>query len=344
MNKIRSKTWLIMVTSCLVFMLTWGFVKMTDADSYIKQIKQRTNQTSMLTMDRMVTPFFMSNDQAWMDKITMEADKRKIAAIDAKVDRVWKAIPGYNGLEIDIQKTWELNKHAQLDQPIHFVYKEIKPKVDLAALGAYPIYKGNPQKPMVSLLINVAWGDEFIPTLLKVLNKENVHATFFFDGSWLNKHLDTAQLIGKAGHELSNHAYSHKNMSQLSRDAATREIVKTQQLLETKLGVKNTLFAPPSGDFDDETVQIANQLHLKTILWSIDTLDWMKPSPATIITRVTKALEPGAMILMHPTAASSMALESIIKEVKRRGFVVGTVSELLSSDRVKVMQSIHLDR
>jgi probable sporulation protein (polysaccharide deacetylase family) len=306
-----------------------------------KHIKLGTNQAFLHSSDLPAAPLFISDDQAWLEKITAEAQNKKVPAIDAKVDRVWKAIPGYNGLEVDIQKTLELNKHANLDQPMLFVYKEIKPKIDLQNLGAYPIYKGNPQKPMVSLLINVAWGDEFIPAMLQVLNKENVHATFFFDGSWLLKHLDTAEQIGKAGHELSNHAYSHKNMSQLSRDMATSEIVKTQQLLETKLGVMNTLFAPPSGDFDDETVQIAHQLKLKTILWSIDTLDWTNPSPETVIQKVTKRLEPGSMILMHPTIASSLALEAIIKEVKRRGLVLGTVSELLSSDRVKAVQKIH---
>lgn len=341
MNKMKSKPWLVLLTSCLVIIITWGFVEVTGADVYIKQLKYKSTQASSLAMNPLNAPFSAPDDQAWLNKITEEAQKRNIAAIDAKVDRVWKAIPGYNGLEVDIQKTWELHKQAQLDQPINFVYKEIKPKVDLSALGAYPIYRGNPHKPMVSLMINVAWGDEYIPIMLKVLNKENVHATFFFDGSWLNKHLATAELIGKAGHELSNHAYSHKNMSQLSRDKAISEIEKTQQLLETKLGVKNSLFAPPSGDFDNETVQIAHQMNLKTILWSIDTLDWTKPSPETVVSKVTKLLEPGAMILMHPTAASSMALESIIKEVKRRGLVVGTVSELISSDRVNPIQAIH---
>ena len=341
MNEMKSNPWLILLTSCLVIFLTWGFIKITGAEDYIGQIKNGASQAAKLAMNPLNAPFSSPNNQVLLNKITQEAQKRNIAAIDAKVDRVWKAIPGYNGLEVDIEKTCELNKQAELDQPIRFVYKEIKPKVDLQALGAYPIYRGNPHKPMVSLMINVAWGDEFIPIMLKVLNKENVHATFFFDGSWLNKHLATAELIGKAGHELSNHAYSHKNMSQLSREKAITEIVKTQQLLENKLGVKNSLFAPPSGDFDDETVQIAQQLHLKTILWSIDTLDWMKPSPETIVAKVTKQLEPGAMILMHPTAASSMALESIIKEVKRRGFVVGTVSELISSDRVNPIQTIH---
>ncbi|QGQ96278.1 hypothetical protein EHS13_16020 [Paenibacillus psychroresistens] len=341
MNETKNNPWLILVTSCLFVMVAWSFARMTGVEDYIKQVKLGTNRAFVFVSDTTAAPLSSTNDQAWLDKITAEADKKRIPAIDAKVDRVWKAIPGYNGLEVDIQKTFELSKHANLDQPIHFVYKEIKPKIELRDLGANPIYKGNPQKPMISLLINVAWGDEFIPTILQVLNNENVHATFFFDGSWLSKHLDTAALIGKAGHELSNHAYSHKNMSQLSRERATSEIVKTQQLLETNLGIKNTLFAPPSGDFDEETVQIAHQLQLKTILWSIDTLDWTKPSPATVIQRVTKGLEPGSMILMHPTAASSLALEAIIKDAKRKGLVVGTVSELLSSDRVKTVQEIH---
>jgi probable sporulation protein (polysaccharide deacetylase family) len=341
MNEMKRSPLLILATSCLVIIITWGLVKFMGADEYINQIKLGHYEAAMFSLNPAGTPISNPTDQAWFQKIRTEAQKRKINAIDAKVDRVWQAIPGYNGLEVDIAKTMEINKHSNLDQPIRFVFKEIKPKVDLNQLGAYPIYKGNPHKPMVSLLINVAWGDEFIPAMLKVLNNENVHATFFFDGSWLFKHLDTAEQIGKAGHELSNHAYSHKNMSELSRDKAISEIVKTQQLLETKLGVKNTLFAPPSGDFDEETVQIAHLLHLKTILWSIDTLDWMKPSPNTIIQKVTKRLEPGAMILMHPTAASSLALESIIKEVKRRGFVVGTVSELISSDRVQAIQTIH---
>lgn len=38
------------------------------------------------------------------------------------------------------------------------MYRQIKPKVSLDDLGAQPIYRGNPAKPMVSLMINVAWG------------------------------------------------------------------------------------------------------------------------------------------------------------------------------------------
>lgn len=38
------------------------------------------------------------------------------------------------------------------------VYKEIPPNIHLEDLNSEPIYRGNPQKPMVAFLINVAWG------------------------------------------------------------------------------------------------------------------------------------------------------------------------------------------
>ncbi|WP_246066872.1 polysaccharide deacetylase family protein [Paenibacillus koleovorans] len=275
-------------------------------------------------------------DTQLLDRIRQEAEKRKLAPINAKIDRVWKAIPGLNGRELDVEATWQqavkLLESGAESFPL--VYKEIPPSVKLEDLGAQPIYKGNPNKPMIALMINVAWGDEFLPKMLEVLDKEQVKATFFLDGSWLKKSTETAKTIGGKGHELSNHAYSHKNMSQLGRQQATEEITKTESLLNG-LGIKNTLFAPPSGDYNEQTVQIASELGLKTVLWTLDTVDWKNPGADTILRRLTPRLEPGALILMHPTVSSSEALEQLIRNIKEKGFQLGTVSELLSPSRLQ---------
>jgi probable sporulation protein (polysaccharide deacetylase family) len=269
-------------------------------------------------------------------RIEAEVESHRVAPINAKLDRVWKAIPGYNGIEVDIEKTMELMRKVGADKPLQLVFREIEPDIQLEDLGAHPIYKGNPEKKMVSLMINVAWGNEFIEPMLEVLEKENVKATFFFDGSWLNKNMDIAKQIQAAGHELSNHAYSHKDMSKLSRAKATEEIVKTEQLLKDGLGVENHLFAPPSGDFSQETVQIAHELGLKTVLWTIDTVDWRKPEPSSVIHKISTRLEPGAMILMHPTPSASQALEGMIKTIKQKGMQLGPVGELISSRRLSM--------
>ncbi|MNJ80738.1 hypothetical protein D3C77_792260 [compost metagenome] len=60
----------------------------------------------------------------------------------------------------------------------------------------------------------------------------------------------------------------------------------------------------------------------------------MKPSPDTILRRVSGKLEPGALILMHPTASTRDAIGGIIASAKAGGYAIDTVSELLSSSRI----------
>lgn len=271
-------------------------------------------------------------DAALLEEIKAAAKQLAVVPIDARVDPVWKAIPGYNGLEVDIDKTFHYAKRLK-GRDIPFVFKEVEPRVGLDDLGPQPIYKGNPHKKSVSIMINVAWGNEYLNSILNTLQSEDVYATFFLDGSWLKKNVELAKQIKLAGHELSNHAYSHKNMGDLSDVAAREEIVKTEQLLKEHFDVHNVWFAPPSGHYDQATVRIAAELGLKTVLWTIDTIDWKNPAPASIVKRVANAVEPGSLILMHPTASSSEALPDMIKVIKRKGLHIGTVSETLSSTR-----------
>ncbi|PUA35930.1 hypothetical protein C8Z91_28590 [Paenibacillus elgii] len=274
-----------------------------------------------------------------LERIKAEAAKRNIPPVDAKIDRVWKAIPGYNGLEVDVEKSLELAERQSFPETPQLVFREVPPQVDLDQLGPNPIYKGNPAKPMAALMINVAWGDEFLPRMLDILHKEQVHATFFFDGTWLKKNIPTARTIMGEGHEVSNHAYSHRDMSKLSRTQAAAEISKTETMLKQELGVQNRLFAPPSGDYNQMTVDVAHEMKLRTILWTIDTVDWKKPEPSSIVHKVATRIEPGSLILMHPTSSSSAALQGMIRAIRAKGLSLGTVSEVISPARVPKVES-----
>ncbi|MNB64122.1 Peptidoglycan-N-acetylglucosamine deacetylase [compost metagenome] len=267
-------------------------------------------------------------------RIEARAAQLKEAPVDARVDRIWKAIPGYNGLEVDVEGTYRKALLLPAGSPIPYVYKQTPPSVGLDELGAQPIYRGNPAKPMVAFMINVAWGNEYLIPMLDILDQEKVKATFFLDGSWLSKNRELALEIQKRGHEIENHAYTHPNMSTLSRARATMEIEKTKSLLKSSLGVENRWFAPPSGDYDQETVEIARELGLKTVLWTVDTVDWRNPSPDSVIAKITTKAEPGTLVLMHPTNASSKALRGMIRGIRAKGLTLGTVSETLSSERV----------
>lgn len=327
--------WLDHFAKIAFIVLLFAWIETSPIHDYI-QIVKGNSSTTIATTNMSALIYEQEGHKRQGDllqNIREQAKSLYEAPLDAKVDPIWKAIPGYNGIEVDIERTYEWNiKHPA--EKITFLYREVKPQVSLEDLGPYPIYRGNVNKKMAAIMINVAWGNEYLPDMLTILQNENVKATFFFDGSWLSRNIEIARQICKLGHECSNHAYSHKNMSELNRQQAKKEIQRTEQLLSEKLGVQNRWFAPPSGDYNQETVEVAYDLGLRTVLWTIDTVDWKQPKPEWIVRKIAAALEPGSLILMHPTPSSSQALEEMIHHIKQEGYVLGTVSEVLSSERI----------
>jgi probable sporulation protein (polysaccharide deacetylase family) len=279
-------------------------------------------------------PVAATLEREWENNLEKVRQEREQPAINARIDSVWKAIPGYNGVVLNKEESIRnLNKADQWDES-QVVFVEVEPKIGLADLKPSPIYRGNQEKPMISFMINVAWGNEYLPEILHTLEKHKVKSTFFLDGSWTNRFPAEAKKILDAGHEIGNHAYSHPDMKKLSMNRIRLELTKTNQVIQKELGVKPALFAPPSGSYDERAVQLAAQEGMFTVLWTLDTVDWKKPTPTQIVNRITPHLSNGSLILMHPTASSSAALPALLKAAKAKGLKAGTVSELISSKRV----------
>ncbi len=263
-------------------------------------------------------------------RIAIEAKRQSLPAIDARIDPIWHAIPALDGVAVDEQKTYVASHQVSR---LSWVYRPVKPAITLAAVQPSPVYRGNPQKKMVAFMINVAWREELLPAMLATLKAHNVKATFFLLGSWLREHPTWATILYEAGHEIGNHAYSHRNMSTLAPAEQATEMRRTQKLLHTLNIPPSAVFAPPSGDYNAVTVQEAWKQRMITVLWSIDTIDWKTPDATTIVSRVRQSLHPGALILMHPTTGARDALASLIRLAKNQHLELGTVSQLLSSTR-----------
>ena len=294
-----------------------------------KAVAQASNNQEVIPTSKEATKVDLYN------KIQSYSEQHNSPAIDAKIDPIWKAIPGYNGLEINVEASYKkMKKHGKFDEK-KIVSKEIPPKVSLEDLDVQPIYRGNPEKPMVAFLINVAWGNEYIPKILEVLKQHKTKATFFLDGSWTKKNPDVAKQIKDAGHEIGNHAYSHPDLQKRSMADTQEELKKTNAVIEQTLGIKPKWFAPPSGSFNETTVQVADQLNMKTILWTVDTVDWKKPAPTEMVNRVVSKIENGAMVLMHPTEPVAEGIDAMISEIKEKGYQLGTVTELMDEKRIK---------
>ena len=188
-----------------------------------------------------------------------------------------------------------------------------------------PIYRGTGDK-QVSLMINVYWGTEYLTDMLAIFDKYDVTTTFFVGGSWVAQYPDKLAEIYAHGHEIGNHGYNHKEHSKLTYEANAKEITTCGKLVFEYIGVKMTLFAPPSGDFGTDTLAAAQDNGYKTIMWSRDTIDWRDKDADIVYSRATKNTSSGELILMHPTKHTRDALEKIIKYYVDNGYSIVPVS------------------
>mgnify|MGYP001431413738 CR=1 FL=1 len=305
----------------MIFLLALLIVNNSFTDDYFAKLKGDAWPVS-----KIVDPLY--------EEIKAKASEYESPPKNAVVDKVWHAIPGYNGLKVDVEASYKRMAEKGQFRPELLVYKEISPAVHLDDLPPSPIYRGNPDKPMVTFIINVAWGNEYLSPILAILKKNGVRATFFLEGRWVKNHPDLAKMIADAGHEIGNHSYSHPDMKQLSAARIREEITKANEVIKATTGKVVEWLGPPSGSYRQEVVKIAAEENMKTVLWSVDTIDWKNPAPHELINRVMSKIHNGAIILMHPTKSTADSLDRLIKLIKEKKLEIDTLSELVSEKRV----------
>ncbi len=191
-------------------------------------------------------------------------------------------------------------------------------------------YKGDISKNNISLMINVYWGNEYLPNMLQTLEEYNIRTTFFIGGMWASKYPEELLKIHSQNHEIANHGYFHKDHNNLSYEDNQKEIMNTHNIIKEYTSLNMTLFAPPSGSFNDYTLQVAQNLGYKVIMWSKDTIDWRDQDVDLIYKRATSKLSNGDLILMHPTLCTALALPKIIEYCQQNNFNIVPVSNVIN--------------
>lgn len=188
------------------------------------------------------------------------------------------------------------------------------------------VYQGTSENG-VSLMINVYWGTDEVYGILDVLEEFGATATFFIGGSWADDNVAALKAIAEKGHEIGSHGYFHRDHSKLTREENIEEIRRSVEFIRLAAGYTVTLFAPPSGAYNETVVEAAGSMGLKTILWSKDTIDWRDKNETICFTRATEGVKGGDLILMHPMEHTLAALPDILKYYAEHGLKTVSVSE-----------------
>jgi len=89
--------------------------------------------------------------------------------------------------------------------------------------------------------------------ILDLLDKYNIKATFAVLGTVAEQHPELIKEIYDKGHEIASHAWSHKTLHELGKDAFEDEIKKSVSLLQSLTGEKPIGFRAPSFSIDNST-------------------------------------------------------------------------------------------
>lgn len=140
---------------------------------------------------------------------------------------------------------------------------------------------------------------------------------------------DVAKKVARAGHDIGNHIYSHKDLKELDVEEARQEIRKAQNAIKSATGVTPKWFRPPYGSYNADTRTIAEEEGVSVVLWNLSPDDWKSPGEAVIRQRVTSGVKDGSIVLLHVKEQTLKSLPRLIEELTEIGYELVGLSDIM---------------
>ncbi len=195
---------------------------------------------------------------------------------------------------------------------------------------------------VVALTFDAGANADGVASILDTLRKNNVVATFFLTGNFVEQFKAQSQAIVSAGMRIGDHSISHPYLTRLSDAEVSHQVLGARDEIQSVTGADPwPWFRFPYGDRNQHTITLVNTLGFVPIGWTVDTLGWKGTSGQitveTVVSRVLASLQPGEIVLMHcgsnPSDHSTLdadALPTVIAELRARGYSFVTLEALRS--------------
>lgn len=171
--------------------------------------------------------------------------------------------------------------------------------------------------------------------VLDILKKNNIKATFFWVGRYLQVYPELGKKVAAGGHAIGNHTWNHQYIK-YNEDGAAREIDRTTSLIEKVTGIKTSMFRPPGGILNNGLAAYAQKKNYTVVMWSADSLDW-RTATQSLMENVMRQADSGGIVLMHDGGGNRSktveALPQIIAKLRKEGYIFVTVPELLKMQK-----------
>jgi peptidoglycan-N-acetylglucosamine deacetylase len=178
--------------------------------------------------------------------------------------------------------------------------------------------------------------------VIAVLERENVPATLFLTGLWIEAYPDiTRQLSQNPLFELGNHSYSHGGfrspcygLPAVNKSSEAAEVERTDALLQKYATTYKKYFRFPGLCSDADNVKRVEAQGYIVVNGDVEGGDGFENRARPIIANVVGHVRPGSIVVLHmhggPNAPqTAMALPEIIKRLRAGGYSFVKVSDLL---------------
>ena len=174
---------------------------------------------------------------------------------------------------------------------------------------------------------------------MQVLKSNNATATFFIIGSQVAGLEETLQDLIRNGNELGNHAMHDEPSRSLSDDTLAEQIQSVEGMLYRAYAAVEAepppkYFRPGSGFFSERMRKMLGKLGYRLILGGIYPHDPQIHFWRINASHILSMLQPGGIIICHDRRSwTAPMLRKVLPEIRRKGYRITTVSELLREAR-----------
>jgi peptidoglycan-N-acetylglucosamine deacetylase len=184
-------------------------------------------------------------------------------------------------------------------------------------------------KSQIALTFDDGPVDPQTSSVLDVLKKHDVKATFFVIGKNIPGNESVLKRMIQEGHKIGSHTYSHDYWIDVwGRKKLEADIKLSYDLIENATGTETTLFRPPYGVTNPVFAYVLKKLELYSIGWNVRSYDTSTPDINKVLQRVLSKTKKGSIILLHDRLDQMPdLLEKLIPALRQKGFEFVTIDE-----------------
>ena len=195
-----------------------------------------------------------------------------------------------------------------------------------AQYGAYGAYATTPDRKRVILTFDQGYENGYTDDILDTLAEKQVTAIFFLTGDYAKRETALVERMIAEGHMLGNHGMTHASLPTLDGAGKQEEIGSLHEFVIQKYGYTMQYFRCPCGEYDEMTLETAQSLGYKTLVWSGAHVDWLvddQPDPAAALETLTDAAHGGEILLLHSVSSANAAiLGDLIDNLRAKGYTL----------------------